>query len=268
MKRAVCIGINDYPGTESDLSGCVNDANDWALALEKKGFKIVVTLTDAHAKGKTIIENLESLVDLSKKGDSMVVTYSGHGSYVPDEDGDEPDGIDECLCPYDIMDNGPIVDDRLYKIFSNIKDGVKAVFFSDSCHSGTVSKFMSMATFQGSESTYYRNVKFMPPQTFLPSRSLTWFSDINRSYVPPARKDFMLLMAGCQDHEYSYDAMLEGRPNGVFTFVALRTLKLISSRSTYSQWFKEIRKVLPSVYFPQAPALFAPSNMKRWRVLS
>ncbi len=29
-KRALCVGINDYPGTNSDLSGCVNDAEDWA----------------------------------------------------------------------------------------------------------------------------------------------------------------------------------------------------------------------------------------------
>ncbi len=33
-KKALCIGINDYPGTGSDLAGCVNGAllrtrNDW-----------------------------------------------------------------------------------------------------------------------------------------------------------------------------------------------------------------------------------------------
>ena len=33
-KLALCIGINDYPGTDSDLSGCVNDANDWAANLD------------------------------------------------------------------------------------------------------------------------------------------------------------------------------------------------------------------------------------------
>ncbi len=27
-KKALCIGINDYPGTQNDLSGCVNNAND------------------------------------------------------------------------------------------------------------------------------------------------------------------------------------------------------------------------------------------------
>ena len=31
--RALCIGINNYPGTNMDLAGCVNDANDWADEL-------------------------------------------------------------------------------------------------------------------------------------------------------------------------------------------------------------------------------------------
>ena len=33
MKKAVCIGINNYPGIFNDLKGCVNDANDWADLL-------------------------------------------------------------------------------------------------------------------------------------------------------------------------------------------------------------------------------------------
>ena len=39
-KKALCIGINDYPGTDSDLSGCVNDANDWAAELASRGFAV------------------------------------------------------------------------------------------------------------------------------------------------------------------------------------------------------------------------------------
>ena len=27
-KEALCIGINNYPGTPTDLAGCVDDAND------------------------------------------------------------------------------------------------------------------------------------------------------------------------------------------------------------------------------------------------
>jgi len=32
-KKAICVGINDYPGEENDLNGCVNDGNDWANRL-------------------------------------------------------------------------------------------------------------------------------------------------------------------------------------------------------------------------------------------
>ena len=33
IKRAVCIGINDYPDEDNDLNGCVNDARAWASLL-------------------------------------------------------------------------------------------------------------------------------------------------------------------------------------------------------------------------------------------
>ena len=46
MKRSLHIGINDYPGTGSDLSGCVNDANDWREALEQRGFQATTLLDD------------------------------------------------------------------------------------------------------------------------------------------------------------------------------------------------------------------------------
>ncbi len=39
-QRALCVGINDYPGTDSDLAGCANDAADWAAALRKRGFEL------------------------------------------------------------------------------------------------------------------------------------------------------------------------------------------------------------------------------------
>ena len=47
-RYALCIGINDYPGTDMDLAGCVNDANDWAAEFAARGFA-VTTLLDAEA---------------------------------------------------------------------------------------------------------------------------------------------------------------------------------------------------------------------------
>ena len=39
-KRALCMGINNYPGTGMDLQGCVNDATDWAAELTARGFQV------------------------------------------------------------------------------------------------------------------------------------------------------------------------------------------------------------------------------------
>lgn len=104
-KLALCIGINDYPGTDSDLAGCVNDAHDWAAALKTRGF-IVSKMFNKDATGKGIRKEIRGVLSKAKSDDTVVIQFSGHGSFVPDDDGDEPDGTDECICPYDVKPRG------------------------------------------------------------------------------------------------------------------------------------------------------------------
>ena len=51
------------------------------------------------------------------EGPTLIVWYSGHGSYVRDTNGDEADGVDETLYLYD----GNLVDDELNNILQGIK---------------------------------------------------------------------------------------------------------------------------------------------------
>jgi hypothetical protein len=67
-----------------------------------------------------------------------------------------------------------------------------------------------------------------------------------------------LLLAGCQDDEYSYDAYFLGKPNGAFTYVAISALSKLPPDATYAHWYKEIRKALPSRQYPQTPNLQVP----------
>src|SRR5689334_8700157 len=107
-KTALCIGINDYPGTQMDLKGCVNDAKDWSQALAARGFE-VHTLLDAEATLAAMRSAFHRVVEGAGAGDTVVITYSGHGTYVPDTNGDEVDGLDEALCPWDIRTAGAFV---------------------------------------------------------------------------------------------------------------------------------------------------------------
>lgn len=267
-RLALCIGINDYPGTGNDLAGCVNDAQDWGAEFTRRGFT-VSTLLDRKATGKGMREAIAQIIGRGKSGDTLIIQYSGHGSFVPDEDGDEADGTDECLCPWDISSKGPITDDELSEILGRRAPGVRLVMISDSCHSGTVARFAPIttpATMKGARAPA-RKVRFLPPATYLSARQITRLGPRSMRPASPPGRHNGLLLAGCQDTEYSYDAWFEGRANGAFTFVALRELKHLPANATYQDWFNAIRKVLPSQQYPQKPNLFGTAAMKKWKVL-
>lgn len=270
QKQALCIGINNYPGTDSDLSGCINDVNDWAKVFTQNGFT-VKKLVDKDATKHNILMAMKEMVDSSQKGDSILIQYSGHGTYIPDKEGDESDGTDECLCPHDLHTKGPITDDELNDIFTSKKNGVKLVFFSDSCHSGTVTRFAPITTppTTSGKAAPARKVRFLPPANFLSARDINKLGTIRtfRTTSPPGRYG-SLLMSGCQDVEYSYDAWFSSRPNGAFTFVALATLQKLKAGATYLDWYKAIRKVLPSQQYPQSPNLYGSASMKKWKIFS
>ena len=88
-KKALCIGIIDYPGTKNDLSWCVEDAKKWSSILnEMYGFSVDMLL-DKEANVKRVKSTMIAMLKKAKAGDSIVITYSGHGSNVPDTSGDE-----------------------------------------------------------------------------------------------------------------------------------------------------------------------------------
>jgi hypothetical protein len=256
-KRGLCVGINDYPGTANDLRGCVNDANDWAKVLVARGFQ-VAKLLDRDATRKNMLDALRSLISGASSGDTIVFQYSGHGTWVPDRNGDEPDFRDEAYCPYDIGSKGPLLDDDLYDLFASRKSGVRCITISDSCHSGT--NVRMAPSMNGSTA----RVRFLPYQA--------WSGKKPRSVVrgrasTPGRSS-SLLLAGCQDTEYSYDARIGGRNNGAFTSAALKALAGLKQKDTYTTWMQAIRRALPSQDYPQTPNLFGTRAQRRWSVLA
>jgi hypothetical protein len=264
MKLALCIGINDYPGVENDLTGCRNDAEDWAAVLTARGFE-TRKLIDSAASGAAIRTGIRELLGRTSAGDAVVITYSGHGTWVPDENGDEPDHRDEALCPHDIAANGPIVDDELFTLFALARPGVRTVLISDSCHSGTLTRLSRPI------GDHRCPIRFLAPSTFLPATSATRAARTRPGFRAKPRSA-ALLLAGCRDSEYSYDATFDGRPNGAFTYVALAALTEVlaeaGATATYRDWLRAIRSHLPSQNYPQTPSLLAAPDQLAWPLLS
>lgn len=261
-KYALCIGINDYPGTDSDLAGCVNDANDWAAELGVRGFE-VARLIDGQATLAAMTAGIEALIGKAVAGDTVVITYSGHGTWVPDSSGDEPDGRDEGLCPHDIGRVGPLLDDEIRRLFSARKAGARVVLISDSCHSGSVTR--------GREDDLDADApraRFMPLEAWMPRGELPPVGARPAGLVVGlGRAGGDLLLAGCQDTEYSWDTRFRGRPNGAFTYYALKTLRE-RQPATYEAWMRAIREYLPSTRLPQTPQILGSGTARRFRVFA
>lgn len=254
-KRAVVVGINDYPGTNGDLKGCVNDANDWAQVLTDLGYTNALLL-DAAATKAAVVANLRAAVALSRFGDRIVFTYSGHGTWLPDRDGDEADGRDEALVCYDYRDGGLITDDELHAIFSEVRFGVRVTIVSDSCHSGSVSRFMT-------DPNVTAVPRFLPPATFLSGAQLDAAMRVETAPAAGMSRVGPALISGCADNEVSYDVH-DGRPHGALTAAALAALP--AARSMYG-WHKAIRQQLPNPNYPQTPQLSANVSQRRWKPL-
>lgn len=143
-KKAVLVGCN-YPGTNAALKGCINDVIGMKAILEEfYGFSpndiVVLIDTDKNYEqptGKNIKAHLKQLVEQAQDGDVLFFHFSGHGTQIPSQDGDEADGKDEAICPTDM---NVIADDDLRLILKPLeaKPNAKFTFIADCCHSGTL----------------------------------------------------------------------------------------------------------------------------------
>ncbi len=278
-KRALCMGINNYPGTHMDLHGCVNDANDWAAELAGRGFA-VSKLIDSQATKAAMVSAIQSLIGSAVSGDVVVITYSGHGTYVPDTNGDEIDGLDEALCPYDLQTGGgALVDDEINTLFSARKAGVRLLLISDSCHSGTVTR--AAAADPDADNT--PAPRFMPMGNWLPAEKLPQgisgqplttvpvISGVSPFVGALSRMMGDLLLAGCTEgpNNFSYDASIAGRPCGAFTYYALKALRRLPANATYAQWHAAITPgSLPSASYPQTPQIFGSQDARNRQIFS
>ncbi len=144
--RALLVGINRYKhpdirpvkGAKEDVSATQKLINEqYGFAAEE-----IHTLIDAEATHEAILREFENwLIADTRPGDRVFFLFSGHGSQLPDNNGDEADRFDETLVPYDVDITGKnqIRDDELESLVKQLAGRLSVLIF-DSCHSGTVTR--------------------------------------------------------------------------------------------------------------------------------
>jgi hypothetical protein len=142
---------------------------------------------------------------------------------------------------------------------------VRVILISDSCHSGSVTRGDDSDLDPG-----LPRARFLPPSVWMKAEELP----APRIALLPtlsglSRSGGDLLMAGCTDTQYSWDTSFKGRPNGAFTYYALKALSALPASASYNDWFKAISPTyLPTNQLPQNPQIFGTKTARAWKVLS
>jgi hypothetical protein len=263
-KRAVLIGINKYQVPGADLQGCVNDVKNLKGVLTTYyGFadKDIATLTDAQATKKGMERAIKKLITKAKKGDVLLLHYSGHGSNVPDDNGDEADHRDEILCPTDLDWKNPFRDDWLRKALGKLRREVNLTVIMDCCHSGTITRVMN--PFDAP-----RRQRYLPcPLDLMATESGRKLRGTLRGQLGKAprgrkrKKDIVhadiqeLLITGCRDTQTSADAYISGSYNGALTYYLVESIKEAEGKLTYRELHQRTAAKLKQEDFDQIPQL-------------
>ncbi len=206
------IGLNivdpqHYPNWPSVLSGSEHDARDMQKIAKKAGFVTELLLADGATRAK-VIRSIRNAATTLSKDDIFLVSFSGHGGSIDDENGDEVDHKDETWCLYD----GQLLDDELSNLWAEFKAGVRILVIADSCHSGTSIKAKKNSEVLQSAS----KIKSMPPNvnlaTYLQNKH---FYDELKETVNQLNPIIasVLLLGACQDGQTTSD----GSANSAYT---------------------------------------------------
>jgi hypothetical protein len=246
VRRALCIGIDDYPGPES-LNGCTNDARAWRDVLaEVCGLPPgdIALLLDKAATRKGILAAVDALLSDLAKGDVAVLTMSCHGSYLV---GESASGLQPVLCPHDV-ETAHIELAELVHLARALAEGVRLTVVLDTGFTGTVTRVALSESLPGVAGSDERRVRFLSPA--LMGRQLArnpWSAQAGEADW----NALVLMAAGPQ--QYAFEGFVRGEYRGTFSYAAVEAIRAAGGKLTPTQLMKQTGAWLLQHGFPQRP---------------
>jgi hypothetical protein len=222
---ALVIGIDEYRYMDP-LEGAVNDALDITDALHVAGAAEVRTLLNGEATRDAIISAWKELAARAMPGDTLVVSYAGHGGQEPERvPGNEADQMDEVLVLGGFDTKGPatyerIFDDEIAALIEPLGH-LNVVLITDACHSGTISRSIDPRVRQG---------------------KMRWsaYGPIEDDALPPPPPDAkaatenalpkVVHLAAVEDHELAPEILIDDQPRGALSWAVADSLRGAADR--------------------------------------
>lgn len=264
-KFALLIGIGNYP-REGGWQP-INSSNDLAVisdALRQRGVPDdnMFFLKEEQATRAGILNIWKSvLLPRVQRGDVVYFQFSGHGQQVADDNGDELDGYDEAIVPYDsplryqagvYQGENLIRDDELNNLFTDLRGRLgpagNLMVVLDACHSGTGTRGMAPArgTDVAMASDEYKTAAARRTGDGLTAPQ---FGAVGANELAP-----MAAFFGAAHNQLNFEARDEqGNLLGSLTYALSKKLSQASPGTTYRGLFDEVRVEMSTIAPNQQP---------------
>ncbi len=236
---------NSYGGEwDGKLRFAERDALAVADVTAAHGLTNTILLSKDGTKDRVVSE-IRSAAKTLTSGDLFVLYYSGHGNRTRDKDGDEENGKDETMCLHD----GQLIDDELYALWQTFQPGVRVLFITDCCHSGSMLRGSDDDVAKAMDDDTSEIIRYLDPEMY--SRI--------RKELPPREPvgAFITHFAGCHEDQLSYENST--RQHGRLTSALLDALD-DTSAGGYPGLFERMYALMPDKQKPVLARLGAHSE--------
>jgi len=281
---ALLVGINEYLGGVTSLSGCVNDVKRMAEFLQLRtqsgdfAFKpLILTSGDPQnpqedkPTRQAVIDGFRNHLCQAGPDDVALFYYSGHGSQekAPQQFWHlEPDHLDETIVCYDSRTEGSwdVADKELAALIAETaQQGAHVLVILDSCHSGSGTRAAEGSSIRLAP----RDARDRPLDTFIPGVATRATSS---AAVDPAKGSpdsvtgewFSLphgrhvVISACRAEESAREKpMPDGDIRGVLSYYLLDTLQQVGPNLSYRDVFSRANALVQNIVTEQNPLIAA-----------
>lgn len=243
-KYAVLVGIDDYPGTGSDLSGPVDDARlVGEVLVQEYSFQQenILMLTDAQATRPGIANAIVRHLGQAGEDGVAVFFYSGHGTRIGENIGlrgdldPEADGQDDGIYIYGYNSESSIIlDEEIGYLLSQLDAG-RILMAIDACFSGTISRAAGVQAKLTDLNDIDAN--FRMPKSFISDDLGDEFgfgSGVEGLAAALSNPDRHILIASSSEEQVSWTVGGFSSPRSLFTHYFVEALRETDGRTTWN----------------------------------
>ncbi len=280
VDKALLIGVSEYQSNQiNNLPGILLDLDMMYSTAQRLGFsqQNIQRLDKKQATYANIKQKITHwLTQNVNANDRILIYFSGHGSHIPDKNGDEIDHADEVLVPYDaqikhVMGESyqtlekVIIDDDLNQWLAQIPSH-HIYMFVDACNSGTAFKGLNNQSLNLSQTPQVKYLSYPKMMTRLTLRNNRTGTDFADKQHPLSR---VVFLAATKDDEFA----LATQKGSLFTLgleQSIRTALVNKQSLTPKQLQNKVTKFIENkvisgeakgaVYHPQ---LMATAKLKQ-----